>query len=79
MLFWIVFLIELELVQHGSGGRLEFPLFEIDAIAVRSQPDTENVMFVEDQVAFLLHPEHIVHPCQFGVLLIEPGQHLGTV
>lgn len=70
MFLRIVLFIQLKGINKGSGGCLELSFFKGNAISVGGEPDTEDIMFIKDEISFLFHPEHIVDPVAFGVSLV---------
>ena len=70
MFLRIVLFIQLKGINKGAGRGLELSFFKGDAISVGGKPDTEDIMFIKDEISFLFHPEHIVDPVTFGVSLV---------
>jgi hypothetical protein len=68
-----MFLIQLELPKRCAGRGPEIPFFIGDAIAVAGQVDTEDILTVEDEVAFFFHAQRVVHLIPFGLLAVLSG------
>jgi hypothetical protein len=79
MLFRILLFIQFELKKQGARRALELPLLEVDPIAVGRQPDAEYIMLIKDKIAFLFHPQQVVHPLPPGILPIALRQHIGAI
>ena len=76
MFLRIVLFVQLNGIDQGAGGRPELSFFEVDAVSVGREADTEDIMLIEDEISFLFHPEHVVDPVAFGISLIlgpSPG------